>query len=251
LLEKTLDSMKDELVAAIQEVVRIKSVGGEPAEGAPYGEGPRKCLDWTLAFAEQMGFRTKNVDNVAGWAEMGEGDEMVALLGHLDVVPEGKGWTVDPWGGELKDGMVWGRGVLDNKGPVIIGLFAAKAIFDAGLKLKRRVRVIFGTNEEQGSKSMKRYAELGEDLPAAGFTPDAEYPIIHAEKGIVTYTVSLSLRPVGRNEDNLPRGRRGRQCGHGRGYGRDRGLQDRVQAAHHRRRVRLEGAGRQFPFLRR
>ncbi len=197
MLEKTLDSMKDELVAAIQEVVRIKSVGGEPAEGAPYGEGPRKCLDWTLAFAEQMGFRTKNVDNVAGWAEMGEGDEMVAVLGHLDVVPEGKGWTVDPWGGELKDGMVWGRGVLDNKGPVIIGLFAAKAIFDAGLKLKRRVRVIFGTNEEQGSKCMKRYVELGEDLPAAGFTPDAEYPIIHAEKGIVTYTVSLPFAPSG------------------------------------------------------
>jgi succinyl-diaminopimelate desuccinylase len=81
-LSEKIDAMKDELVAAIQEAVRIKSVGGEPSEGAPYGEGPRKCLDWTLAFAEQMGFRTKNVDNVAGWAEMGEGDEMVALLGR-------------------------------------------------------------------------------------------------------------------------------------------------------------------------
>ncbi|HRX25858.1 MAG TPA: peptidase M20, partial [Aminivibrio sp.] len=95
MLSEKIDAMKDELVAAIQDVVRIPSVGGEPAEGAPYGEGPRKCLDWTLAFAEKMGFRTKNVDNVAGWAEMGEGDEMVAVLGHLDVVPEGKGWTVD------------------------------------------------------------------------------------------------------------------------------------------------------------
>ena len=197
MLEKTLDAMKDDLTAAIQQVVRIPSVGGEPAEGAPYGEGPRKCLDWTLAFAEKMGFRTKNVDNVAGWAEMGEGDEMVAVLGHLDVVPEGKGWTVDPWGGELKDGMIWGRGVLDNKGPVMIGLFAAKAVFDSGIRLKRRVRIIFGTNEEQGSKCMKRYVELGEELPAAGFTPDAEYPIIHAEKGIITYTVSLPFAPSG------------------------------------------------------
>lgn len=189
--------MKDDLVSAIQEIVRIPSVGGEPDDGAPFGEGPRKALDWTLALAGRMGFRTKNVDNMAGWAEMGEGDEMVALLGHLDVVPEGKGWTVDPWGGELKDGMVWGRGVLDDKGPVMIGLFAVKAIFDSGLKLKRRVRIIFGTNEERESKCMERYVELGEDLPVAGFTPDAEYPIIYAEKGIITYTVSLPFAPSG------------------------------------------------------
>ena len=189
--------MKDDLVAAIRESLRIPSVGGDPAEGAPYGEGPRKALDWTLALAKKMGFRTKNVDNVAGWAELGEGDEMVAVLGHLDVVPPGDGWTVDPWGGELRDGMIYGRGVLDDKGPTIAALFAAKALFDAGLKLKRRVRIIFGTNEERGSKCMKRYVELGEELPAAGFTPDADYPIINAEKGIVTATVSLPFAPSG------------------------------------------------------
>lgn len=189
--------MKDDLVEAIRESLRIKSVGGDPAEGAPYGEGPRKALDWTLDFAKRMGFRTKNVDNVAGWAEMGEGDEMVAVLGHLDVVPEGEGWTADPWGGELKDGMIYGRGVLDDKGPTMAALFAAKALFDAGLKLKRRVRIIFGTNEERGSKCMKRYVELGEELPVAGFTPDADYPIINAEKGIITATVSLPFAPSG------------------------------------------------------
>ncbi|MGI6783634.1 MAG: dipeptidase PepV [Aminivibrio sp.] len=197
MLAEKIEGMKDELVAAIRESLKIPSVGGDPAEGAPYGEGPRKALDWTLDFAARMGFRTKNVDNVAGWAEMGSGDEMVAVLGHLDVVPEGKGWTADPWGGELKDGMIYGRGVLDNKGPVMVALFAAKALFDAGLKLKRRVRVIFGTNEERGSKCMKRYVELGEDLPVAGFTPDADYPIINAEKGIITYTVSMPFAPSG------------------------------------------------------
>lgn len=197
MLAEKVNGIKDDLVAAIQESLRIRSVGEDPAEGAPYGEGPRKALDWTLDFAAKMGFRTKNVDNVAGWAEMGAGDEMVAVLGHLDVVPEGKGWTVDPWGGELKDGMVWGRGVLDNKGPVMTALFAAKALFDAGLKLKRRVRIIFGTNEERGSSCMKRYVELGEELPAAGFTPDADYPIINAEKGIITYTLSMPFAPSG------------------------------------------------------
>ncbi len=197
MLAEKVNGMKDELVEAIRQSLRIRSVGEDPAEGAPYGEGPKKSLEWTLDFAARMGFRTKNVDNVAGWAEMGTGDEMVAVLGHLDVVPEGKGWTVDPWGGELKDGMIWGRGVLDNKGPVMTALFAAKALFDAGLKLKRRVRIIFGTNEERGSKCMKRYVELGEELPAAGFTPDADYPIIYAEKGIITYTVSMPFAPSG------------------------------------------------------
>lgn len=197
MLSQKIDAMKDDLIAALQESLRIPSVGGDPEEGAPFGAGPRKSLDWTLAFAEKMGFRTKNVENVAGWAEMGEGDEMVAVLGHLDVVPEGKGWTVDPWGGELKDGMIYGRGVLDNKGPVMVGLFATKAIFDSGIALRRRIRVIFGTNEERGSKCMKRYVEVGEELPAAGFTPDAEYPIIYAEKGILTYTLSLPFVPSG------------------------------------------------------
>ena len=197
MLSHNIDSMKDDLVAALQESLRIPSVGGEPEEGAPFGAGPRRSLDWTLDFARKMGFRTKNVDDVAGWAELGEGDEMVAILGHLDVVPEGKGWSVDPWGGELKDGMLYGRGVLDNKGPVMVGLFAAKAVFDSKIPLKRRVRVIFGTNEERGSKCMTRYVEAGEELPAAGFTPDAEYPIINAEKGILTYTLSLPFTPSG------------------------------------------------------
>ncbi len=197
MLEEHLKNVEEDLLTAIRECVRIPSVGGDAEEGAPYGAGPRKALDWTLALADRLGFRTKMVDSAAGWAEIGTGDEMVAVLGHLDVVPEGKGWSVDPWGGELKDGMIWGRGVLDDKGPTITALFAAKAILDSGLPLKRRVRIIFGTNEERGSKCMKRYVELGEDLPAAGFTPDAEYPVIYAEKGILTYTLSLPFAPSG------------------------------------------------------
>lgn len=196
-LSERLEAMKDDLVAAIQECIRIPSVGGDPAEGAPYGAGPGKALDWALALAGRMGFRTKNVDNVAGWAEMGEGEEMVAVLGHLDVVPEGSGWSVDPWGGELRDGMIWGRGVLDDKGPVIVALFAAKALFETGMRLRRRVRVIFGTNEERGSKCIKHYVKSGEEIPVAGFTPDGEYPVIHGEKGILTYTLSLPFAPSG------------------------------------------------------
>lgn len=197
MLEERLEALEGDLLKAIGEIIRIPSVGGDPEEGAPYGREVKNTLDWTLNHARTMGFRTKNVGNVAGWAELGEGAEMVAALGHLDVVPAGVGWSVDPWGGELKDGMIWGRGVLDNKGPVMIALYAAKALFDEGIPLKRRVRVIFGTNEERGSKCMEHYVESGEELPVAGFTPDAEYPIIYAEKGVLTYTLSMPFAPLG------------------------------------------------------
>ena len=86
-----------------------------------------------------------------GWCEFGEGDEMIAVLGHLDVVPEGEGWTFDPFGGEIRDGKIFGRGLMDDKGPTMAALYAMAALRDSGLPLKRRIRILFGTNEETGS----------------------------------------------------------------------------------------------------
>jgi succinyl-diaminopimelate desuccinylase len=148
MLNRAIDGLKHHIVSAVQESIRIPSVAGTPEENAPFGWEVRRALDHTLTLAEELGFRTKNVDNVAGYAEWGEGEEMVAVLGHLDVVPEGKGWTCDPYSGEIHDGKIWGRGVLDDKGPTLGALFALKAIKDLQIPLKRRIRVIFGTNEE-------------------------------------------------------------------------------------------------------
>ncbi|WP_350449791.1 dipeptidase PepV [Aminobacterium mobile] len=187
MLDKAIDGLKDELIAAVQESVRIPSVAGVPEEGAPFGRNVKLALDHALNVASQLGFRVKNVDNMAGYGEWGDGKEIVAILGHLDVVPEGTGWKYPPFGGEIQNGMIWGRGVLDDKGPTIGALFALKAIKDLNISLKRRIRVIFGTNEESGSQCMSRYVQT-EELPAAGFTPDAEYPIIYAEKGVLTLT---------------------------------------------------------------
>lgn len=124
-----------------------------------------------LKVCEDMGFRTKNVDNYMGWAEIGEGDEMVAILGHLDVVPEGKGWDKDPYSGEVDDTNVYGRGAMDDKGPAIAALYGMKAIVDAGLPLKRRIRILFGTNEETGAADMDYYLEKAERSQFADLRP--------------------------------------------------------------------------------
>lgn len=188
MLDKKVLEMKDEIIQAVKKSVMIKSVKSEKKDNMPFGEGVQKVLENALDLSEKLGFKTVNLDNMIGYAEYGEGDEMVAVLGHLDVVPEGDGWTYPPYGGEIHDGKLYGRGALDDKGPTIGALFALKAIKDLGLPLKRRVRIIFGTNEESGSKGVKYYVKRDE-IPVAGFTPDADYPIINAEKGIMTCTL--------------------------------------------------------------
>lgn len=188
---------KEDLLACLQENLRIPSVQGDAVEGAPYGLDVRRSLDHVLAAAERLGFPTENVDNHLGWCEYGSGEEMVAVLGHLDVVPAGDGWTFDPWGGEIRDGRIFGRGTMDDKGPSIAALFALAAIRDAGLPLKRRIRLLFGCNEETGSQDVKYYLAKGGEVPVMGFTPDGEYPVINGEKGIINATFSKTYSQEG------------------------------------------------------
>ena len=182
-LLEALEALKEDCISGIQESIRIDSVGGDPEPGAPFGPGPKKALDWALELGEKLGLQCKNVDDHAGWVEFGEGEEMVAAVGHLDVVPAGDGWTYPAFGAEIHDGVLYGRGVLDDKGPTIGCFYVLKAMKDAGIPLKRRVRVIFGTDEERGSACMKYYANSEEEKPVLGFTPDADYPLIFFEKG--------------------------------------------------------------------
>jgi len=186
MLDEKILTMKDEIVASVQVALKIKSVGEDKKDGMPFGEGIQKALEQCLELSETLGFKTVNLDNMIGYAEYGEGDEMVAVLGHLDVVPEGGGWTYPPYAAEIHDGKIYGRGATDDKGPTIGALYALKAIKDLRLPLKRRVQIMFGLNEETGSKCIAHYVAKGGEIPVAGFTPDAEYPIINGEKGIVT-----------------------------------------------------------------
>ena len=193
LLEKSMP----ELIRDLQGCIRIPSVYQADDSGYPYGKPVHECLEFMLKCAADMGFRTHNMDNQVGWAEYGEGEEMVAVLGHLDVVPEGDGWTVAPYGGEVKDGRIFGRGTMDDKGPTVAALYALKAIKDSGVKLNRRIRIIFGLNEETGSADMKYYASHGGEVPVMGFTPDGEYPVINGEKGLINETYTCKFTQSG------------------------------------------------------
>lgn len=190
-------SKQARLLACLQENLRIPSVEGPAEDGAPYGIHCRRSLEHVLEAAAAMGFKTCNVDNHIGWCEYGDGEEMVAVLGHLDVVPAGDGWSFDPWGGEIKDNKIFGRGTMDDKGPSIAALFALEALRDSGLPLKRRIRLLFGCNEETGAQDVKYYLHHGGEIPVMGFTPDAEYPVINGEKGIINAYCSRTFSQSG------------------------------------------------------
>lgn len=182
-LTQKILSMEEEVLRGIGGAVKIDSVMGPAGEGAPFGPGPRKALDYALRLAESMGFETKNVDNRVGYAEYGEGKDMVAVLGHLDVVPVDGNWDHDPFLGEVIEGEIYGRGTADDKGMTIGALYALQAIKELGISTDRRIRVIFGTNEENGSHCVRHYVESGQEMPVMGFTPDADFPLIFFEKG--------------------------------------------------------------------
>lgn len=192
-----LEEKQNELVSRLQDCIRIPSVYADDNSGYPFGKEVYNCLEYMLKLADSMGFGTHNMDNHVGWCEYGTGEEMVAVLGHLDVVPEGDGWTYPPFGGDVADGRVYGRGAMDDKGPVMAALYALLSLKESGAPLKRRVRIIFGCNEESGSADMRYYLDNGGELPVMGFTPDGEYPVINGEKGMLEENFTCEIKPEG------------------------------------------------------
>lgn len=185
-VKERVEAYRGELLERLDKLVSINSEMGEAEADAPFGKGPKKALETALDMLAKDGFTTKNVDNYAGYAEMGSGDELIGVIGHLDVVPARKdeGWDSDPYTMTEKDGILYGRGVSDDKGAVVASMIAMKVIQDMGLPLKKRVRLIMGTNEENGSKCLEHYVEK-EGHVDYGFTPDGDFPCIYGEKGIM------------------------------------------------------------------
>ncbi len=150
----------------------------------PFGKGAADCLAHFLSLAESLGFEAHNYDNYVGEAVFGDGKEEFAILAHLDVVPAGNGWDKPPFGGIVEDGKIWGRGAMDDKGPAIAALYALKKLKDEGFKPKKKIKLIVGLNEECGWKCIEHYNEVAH-MPETGFSPDANFPVIYAEKGIL------------------------------------------------------------------
>ena len=183
-LRQAVESVKEEAVETLIRWVRQQSVRGEAEEGAPFGKDVLAMQRLAFEDMRRLGFEAGEVPGYASFCDLGEGDtrEALGILGHLDVVPVGKLWEKDPFGGEIIDGKVYGRGTSDDKGPMVAALYAMEAVRRAGIPLKKKVRLILGCDEETGVESIIRYKER-EIMPRHGFSPDAEYPVINIEKG--------------------------------------------------------------------
>lgn len=175
---------REELLADLFTLLRIDSVrdDSQASPEAPVGPGPLKALEAFLEIGERDGFTTKMSGNLAGHIEYGQGEELMGVFGHVDVVPTGNGWDTDPFEPVLKDGRIYARGSSDDKGPTMAAYYAIKIIRDLGLPVSKRVRLIIGTDEESGWQCMNHYL-AHEETPSFGFSPDADFPIINGEKG--------------------------------------------------------------------
>ena len=183
-IEELLLQYREEMMETVQKWVRIPSVKGEAENGAPFGAQARRALDTAMEDCEKFGLKTQIFDGYAGHADLGEGStrDALAILAHLDVVPVGDGWVRDPFGAQRIDGKIFGRGTSDDKGPAVAALYAMRAVKEAGVPLRRKVRLILGCDEECGSSDMAYYKKVTE-MPRSGFSPDADYPVINIEKG--------------------------------------------------------------------
>lgn len=196
---KKATAQKENYLNDLTALIKIPSVRDDQqaTDEYPLGPAPAQALKAFLEMADQDGFRTKNIDNLVGYAEWGEGDQTLTILAHLDVMPAGNGWETDPFDPVIKDGNLIGRGVSDDKGPGMAVYYALKTLKDLGVKFNQKVRFIVGTDEESNWTGMHRYFEV-EPAPTYGFSPDAEFPVINGEKG----QVSLLLDLPGGNGDN-------------------------------------------------
>lgn len=199
-----IDEYQEQMIQMLQELVSIKSVEDKPLPNAPFGKGVADAFSYMLRKAEMDGFETENVDNYGGHIEFGgyltdevgdiiaTSDEIMGIIGHLDVVPEGTDWAFDPYSGQVVDGKIYGRGTTDDKGPIVAVYFAMKALKDSGFIPAKKVRLILGLDEETNWKGMEYYLSKVKP-PTFGFTPDAEYPAIHGEKGILVFDLAKKL----------------------------------------------------------
>lgn len=174
-----------EFLAGLKKVMKVDSVKGLAETGAPFGKGPKKALETALDLASALGFETKIVSDAVGYAQYGtNNDEYIGVVGHLDVVEAGSGWSYPPFDLTLENGVLYGRGVLDNKGPAISTLYALAVLKELNIPLSKTIRILFGTDEESGSADIPLYL-ASEKPPIYGFTPDCKYPAVYGERGLV------------------------------------------------------------------
>ena len=188
-----LEEVQPMLFDGLRRMVAIPSIRGKEEPDAPFGRGPKQALEEVLKIATELGFHTKNIDDKIGYAEYGEDRSDGAyygIFGHVDVMPLGEGWNSPPLSLTLREGKLFGRGTLDNKGPILSNLYALYVLKENGVTFDRPVRIVFGTNEETGFGCVKHY--LTKEIPPTfGWTPDCKWPVVYGERGRLKVRVSL------------------------------------------------------------
>ena len=194
-IRKIIDDTFDQQVEDLKTLVSFPSVSrGTPEPGMPLGRHVDGALNAALTLAKKLGFpNARSLDGYCGLVDYGEGDEMLMIMAHIDVVPAGPAWKSDPFRAEIRDGRMYGRGVIDDKGPLVSTLYALHAVKEAGIPLKRRVRILMGCDEEVDWACINRYKQT-EPEPDLAFTPDGDYPVVHSEMSIchAEYTLKLT-----------------------------------------------------------
>jgi len=204
--KSVISEQQEALLKDLTHLLAIPSVKdlSTQSETAPMGEQINKALLYMLKRAKTDGFRTKNIEGFIGFAEIGPADaeDYIAILCHLDVVPATGDWTSDPYTPTIREGKLFARGAIDDKGPTMAAYYAIKLIKESGLPLKHRIRILFGTDEESGMSCMKKYVQV-EQPALTGFAPDAQFPIIHAEKGQINLVLKGTQQHISSESFNL------------------------------------------------
>ncbi|ULG71356.1 dipeptidase PepV [Macrococcus brunensis] len=189
---------EDQIIEDLKGLLAIESVRDDSlmSKETPVGPGPREALEYMYKIAERDGFKSVDIDHIAGRIEMGKGDDLFGILCHVDVVPAGSGWETAPFDPVVTEDRVIARGTLDDKGPTIAAYYAVKILNDMNVDFKKRIHMIIGTDEESGWMCTDRYFQT-EEMPDLGIAPDADFPLIHGEKGITTFDIVQTSSPEG------------------------------------------------------
>ncbi len=189
----------DKAVQHIQDLIKINSQLDNSSidNNNPFGKGVAECLNQFITIAKNDGFTVKNIENYVGYVEYGSGD-LIGILAHLDIVPAGNEtlWIYPPFAAEIHNNKLYGRGAIDDKGPLIAAYTALKIVKNAGIKLNKRFRIIAGCDEETSMRCLKRYKET-EEIPVFSFSPDANFPAVYAEKGQMQITMKRNFQLQG------------------------------------------------------
>lgn len=192
ILDNLIDSYKGNMINDLQELIKIPSVNTDAVLNKPFGENIDRALKYIINKSEQFGLNVENFDNYIAHAEFGTGNETIGVLVHLDVVDAGDGWDYPPFGAEIHNGQIYGRGTSDDKGAVIASLYALKAIKESSIKLNKKIRIIFGTNEEVAWKGITYYLTKNKE-PDKTIVIDGVFPLIYAEKGVLSLELTKKI----------------------------------------------------------